>query len=156
MDLALPEAEIRRRFPLFPGVGEAVEVTVEAGQALYLPASWFHEVTSFGSGDNCMHAAVNYWFHPPDRLTRSGADGSGDHTVVQGRGSARDAQKTKGRKRKAKAVHVESCATDAEAEYKDNVGQFPYTTDFWPGVWNARVDRHAWPAHLKVPLSGCE
>jgi hypothetical protein len=32
---------------------------------LYLPAGWFHNVTSFGSGPG-GHAAFNYWFHPPD------------------------------------------------------------------------------------------
>lgn len=52
---------------------------VNAGDILYLPASWFHEVTSFGDhgkvdndndgnsrdhGDG--HLALNYWFHPPD------------------------------------------------------------------------------------------
>eukprot|EP00584_Thalassiosira_punctigera_P018653 CAMPEP_0172557264 /NCGR_PEP_ID=MMETSP1067-20121228/72347_1 /TAXON_ID=265564 ORGANISM="Thalassiosira punctigera, Strain Tpunct2005C2" /NCGR_SAMPLE_ID=MMETSP1067 /ASSEMBLY_ACC=CAM_ASM_000444 /LENGTH=426 /DNA_ID=CAMNT_0013346313 /DNA_START=58 /DNA_END=1334 /DNA_ORIENTATION=+ len=37
---------------------------VEAGSILYLPASWFHEVTSYGTGDG--HLAMNYWFHPPD------------------------------------------------------------------------------------------
>ncbi len=41
------------------------------GDILYIPASWFHEVTSLGDeegheihGDN--HLAFNYWFHPPD------------------------------------------------------------------------------------------
>ena len=38
--------------------------TVESGSLLFLPASWFHEVTSFGTSDG--HLAVNYWFHPPD------------------------------------------------------------------------------------------
>ncbi|KAL7531667.1 hypothetical protein ACHAXR_005051 [Thalassiosira sp. AJA248-18] len=37
---------------------------VEAGSILYLPASWFHEVTSYGTKDG--HLAMNYWFHPPD------------------------------------------------------------------------------------------
>mmetsp|Transcript_18325 Transcript_18325/g.38335 ORF Transcript_18325/g.38335 Transcript_18325/m.38335 type:complete len:491 (-) Transcript_18325:10-1482(-) len=37
---------------------------VEAGSILYLPASWFHEVTSYGTADG--HLALNYWFHPPD------------------------------------------------------------------------------------------
>lgn len=31
---------------------------------LYLPAGWFHEVSSFGSD----HMAFNYWLHPPDNL----------------------------------------------------------------------------------------
>ena len=32
---------------------------------LYLPAGWFHEVTSEGGGRE-GHCAFNYWFHPPD------------------------------------------------------------------------------------------
>ena len=34
---------------------------IEAGSILYLPASWFHEVRSYGTS-----IALNYWFHPPD------------------------------------------------------------------------------------------
>lgn len=34
---------------------------IESGSALYLPASWFHEVRSYGTS-----IALNYWFHPPD------------------------------------------------------------------------------------------
>jgi hypothetical protein len=40
---------------------------LEPGQMLYLPAGWFHEVTSFGSDDrDNFHIALNYWFSPPD------------------------------------------------------------------------------------------
>ena len=49
-------------------------VEIEAGQMLYLPAGWFHEVTSYSTtgdeGDflgDC-HMALNYWYHPPDAL----------------------------------------------------------------------------------------
>ncbi|KAF8072806.1 jmj4 [Scenedesmus sp. PABB004] len=48
VDLSLPPAELRRRFPRFPGLAAASEVVLRAGQMLYLPAGWFHEVTSFG------------------------------------------------------------------------------------------------------------
>jgi len=37
---------------------------------LYLPASWWHEVTS-SSPENSksnVHMAFNYWFYPPDGL----------------------------------------------------------------------------------------
>jgi oxalate decarboxylase/phosphoglucose isomerase-like protein (cupin superfamily) len=47
-----------------------MEVTVQAGEALYLPASWFHCVTSIPDVDNkgeSYHLAVNYWYHPPDQ-----------------------------------------------------------------------------------------
>ncbi|KAL7510345.1 hypothetical protein ACHAXN_012027 [Cyclotella atomus] len=39
---------------------------VNAGEMLYLPASWFHEVTSYGVEGSGCHLALNYWFHPPD------------------------------------------------------------------------------------------
>ncbi|CAI5733873.1 unnamed protein product [Hyaloperonospora brassicae] len=42
---------------------------LEAGEILYLPASWFHEVESFGSAQGNGHLALNYWFHPPDQLS---------------------------------------------------------------------------------------
>ena len=41
------------------------EFILEAGQMLYLPASYFHEVISL-SGDHNYHMALNYWFYPPD------------------------------------------------------------------------------------------
>jgi Cupin-like domain len=41
------------------------EVTITAGQMLYIPAGWFHEVRSTGGGSE-GHMALNYWFHPPD------------------------------------------------------------------------------------------
>ncbi|KAL1511069.1 hypothetical protein AB1Y20_005892 [Prymnesium parvum] len=49
-----------RRFPRLLRA-RCAEVTLEAGNMLYLPCGWFHEVTS--AGDHC---ALNYWFHPPD------------------------------------------------------------------------------------------
>jgi hypothetical protein len=41
---------------------------VNAGEMLYLPAGWFHEVTSFGGASSGGHFAFNYWMHPPDHL----------------------------------------------------------------------------------------
>ncbi|KAL7753142.1 hypothetical protein RI367_001595 [Sorochytrium milnesiophthora] len=57
----------------FPKLASATKVTffLEEGEMLYLPASWFHEVTSFAaatantSGDTKVHMALNYWMHPP-------------------------------------------------------------------------------------------
>ncbi|KAM5534131.1 hypothetical protein V8D89_012151 [Ganoderma adspersum] len=52
-------------------------VELSAGEMLYLPASWWHEVTSTSgsssSGDGVkggadIHMAFNYWFYPPDAL----------------------------------------------------------------------------------------
>ena len=53
--------ESPEQFPLFC---EAVSLTAElrAGDALYLPCGWWHEVTSWGHS----HLALNWWFAPPD------------------------------------------------------------------------------------------
>jgi hypothetical protein len=56
-------------------------VTLNPGEILFLPAGWFHEVTSLsadapGGGKEesvtgqdgkgmCGHMAFNFWFHPP-------------------------------------------------------------------------------------------
>lgn len=54
------------------GFSSAITCTVEAGQTLYLPAGWWHEVTSQGAGGSKdapgEHMALNHWFHPPDNL----------------------------------------------------------------------------------------
>eukprot|EP00903_Cladosiphon_okamuranus_P005482 g5466.t2 len=63
VDPSLPRAELAKRFPLFLEA-ECCTVEVKAGQMLFLPAGWFHEVSSVGSEDG--HMAFNYWFHPPD------------------------------------------------------------------------------------------
>ncbi len=68
------------KFPEFPGIDAALEVEIEAGQSLYLPAGWFHEVTSYsggggnsegGEGQPAFHLALNYWTHPPDVMDSS-------------------------------------------------------------------------------------
>lgn len=48
--------------------GKPYIVDLKAGDMLYLPTSWFHEVTSFADeeGSDNVHIALNYWFHPPD------------------------------------------------------------------------------------------
>lgn len=43
VDPSLPRAELAERFPLFLEA-ESCTVEVKAGQMLYLPAGWFHEV----------------------------------------------------------------------------------------------------------------
>jgi hypothetical protein len=47
VDLSLPPAKLSRRFPRFPGPTAALSVEVAAGECLYLPTGWFHEVTSY-------------------------------------------------------------------------------------------------------------
>jgi uncharacterized protein (DUF4415 family) len=61
-------ADVEALHAQFPRFREATPAFCElaAGEMLFLPASWFHEVESFGSGDG--HLALNYWFHPPDQL----------------------------------------------------------------------------------------
>lgn len=49
--------------------GEYITETLRAGEMLYLPASYFHEVISFNRetspGESSHHMAVNYWYYPP-------------------------------------------------------------------------------------------
>ncbi|KAI0692249.1 cupin-like domain-containing protein [Cerioporus squamosus] len=58
----------------FPGLRKATApyvVELSAGEMLYLPASWWHEVTSTSPDDATegdVHMAFNYWFYPPDAL----------------------------------------------------------------------------------------
>jgi hypothetical protein len=67
--LARADAQLRAEWPLFPGLSSATVARVESGDALFLPAGWFHEVTTYsgreGSGGSL---ALNYWFYPPDAL----------------------------------------------------------------------------------------
>ena len=86
VDTSMPLSSLRKEFPLFCSKqtqDQRREVWLEAGQMLYLPAGWFHEVTSDdgedggiergGGGGGKGHLAFNYWFHPPDQL-HEGAD----------------------------------------------------------------------------------
>jgi len=58
-----------KKFPNFKDAElHRMEVTVHAGQMLYLPAGWFHEVFSSNDGNASGHCAFNLWFHPPDNL----------------------------------------------------------------------------------------
>jgi uncharacterized RmlC-like cupin family protein len=54
-----------------------MKVRISAGEMLYIPAGWFHEVISENSVESSDllrakpegsrgHLAFNYWFHPPD------------------------------------------------------------------------------------------
>ncbi|KAK6877523.1 JmjC domain-containing protein 4 [Candida tropicalis] len=57
----------------FPGFLELNKIEIwldKPGQMLYLPAGWFHEVSSFGNekyDDQGVHIAINYWFIPPNK-----------------------------------------------------------------------------------------
>ncbi|OQR98591.1 hypothetical protein ACHHYP_08383 [Achlya hypogyna] len=62
-----PTSELEAEFPLFAHA-KAAHCELGVGDMLYLPASWFHEVTSFTAdgASNAGHLALNYWYHPPD------------------------------------------------------------------------------------------
>eukprot|EP01090_Pellita_catalonica_P023596 TRINITY_DN981_c0_g1_i1.p2 TRINITY_DN981_c0_g1~~TRINITY_DN981_c0_g1_i1.p2 ORF type:complete len:402 (+),score=77.14 TRINITY_DN981_c0_g1_i1:29-1207(+) len=80
-----------KEFPLLAKARKE-EVTLTAGSALYLPASWFHEVRSSG-----VHVAFNYWLKPPSHpLTSSFAQPYEDNYWE----SKSDNASTKGKKRK--------------------------------------------------------
>lgn len=40
------------------------DITLKAGESLFLPAGWFHEVKSCGSTVDGVHMAMNYWMAP--------------------------------------------------------------------------------------------
>ena len=73
--LALPattspvDSESSTRFDLSK-IPTPFVVDINPGEMLYLPASWWHEVTSSSTGNNKsnVHMAFNYWFYPPDGL----------------------------------------------------------------------------------------
>ena len=78
IDLSHSPSALHAQWPALAGAATTT-VTVHAGEMLYLPAGWFHEVTSLGeSGDGRAaaseseaggtHLAFNYWFHPPDTI----------------------------------------------------------------------------------------
>ncbi|GME94961.1 unnamed protein product [Ambrosiozyma monospora] len=54
----------------YPNLLKATSTSVhlKPRQLLYLPAGWFHEVTSYGNLKDHVHTAVNYWFAPPNKL----------------------------------------------------------------------------------------
>ncbi|GME68120.1 unnamed protein product [[Candida] boidinii] len=71
------EAYLEKYYPEFAKIKELkITVDVKPGQMLYLPAGWFHEVTSYGTSDKCeghsrAHIALNYWYNPPGRMDPS-------------------------------------------------------------------------------------
>jgi Cupin-like domain len=84
VDMRLSAEDRARKHPDFCPKHE-INVEVRAGEALYLPASWFHSVSSAAADAGCSevaktassaesvflhppyHLAVNYWYHPPDQ-----------------------------------------------------------------------------------------
>jgi hypothetical protein len=67
VDTASSREVLEQTFPLYlQSEAEGFTVTLQAGEMLYLPAGWFHEVKSLGTPSGGGHMAINYWFHPPD------------------------------------------------------------------------------------------
>ncbi|GMF20949.1 unnamed protein product [Phytophthora fragariaefolia] len=60
--------ELHTEFPKF-SEAKAAFCDLEVGDMLFLPASWFHEVESYGSAQGNGHLALNYWYQPPDQLS---------------------------------------------------------------------------------------
>ena len=59
--------DIESQYPLYASArSRALEIEINAGEMLYLPAGWWHDVYSF-DGEDSGHMAFNYWFHPPDQ-----------------------------------------------------------------------------------------
>ena len=65
---ALPADFSPSQFPALCRATAPYVVELSAGEMLYLPASWWHEVTSFSTGadKSDVHMAFNYWFYPPN------------------------------------------------------------------------------------------
>lgn len=59
-------------FPALKNTSAPYVVELNAGEMLYLPASWWHEVTSSsaGDGEDAVHMAFNYWFYPPNQFEK--------------------------------------------------------------------------------------
>lgn len=64
-----PQGASVKDFPNFKKATKPFVVELSAGEMLYLPASWWHEVTSSSAADgDAVHMAFNYWFYPPNKL----------------------------------------------------------------------------------------
>jgi hypothetical protein len=62
--------KLSEQYPDFKSCQECI-VDLDAGQCVYIPAGWFHFVTSSCESKN-PHLALNYWYHPPDQLDQFG------------------------------------------------------------------------------------
>jgi len=83
-----PDVSVSSIFPNLQKARQPYVVELSAGDMLYLPASWWHEVTSSSSSspseeegrkDDGVHMAFNYWFYPP---TTSDFDEPYEDTLV--------------------------------------------------------------------------
>lgn len=71
------------------GCPKPLVAELKPGEMLYLPASWWHEVTSQASRStdpqkgSDIHMALNWWYHPPDNIF-----GSAKRKKGKGKGGA--------------------------------------------------------------------
>ena len=57
---------IFNKFPKYRDIHKLKKrIVVNEGEMFYLPAGWFHNVTSISNKQLSSHFALNYWFHPP-------------------------------------------------------------------------------------------
>jgi hypothetical protein len=56
--------EVKNNFPLFSKT-KLCTFELKAGDCLFLPQGWFHEVESLGDDEGDIHMALNHWFWPP-------------------------------------------------------------------------------------------
>ncbi|GFR44988.1 hypothetical protein Agub_g6296, partial [Astrephomene gubernaculifera] len=127
-DPRVSDLQLAAAFPLFPGRSAAVEVVVEAGSMLYLPAGWFHEVTSYGTAGGTAAAA---------------AEGSDDVSIgtAAGGGSGNGS----GAKGPPGGGPVGHLAFNYWFHPPDNLDpsrrgfKSPYVSDFWPSFWRSRT-----------------
>lgn len=64
VDLARAEAEPAHAASAFPRLAQARcrEVVLHPGELLFLPAYWWHEVTTLDVPDGTLNVSVNFWF----------------------------------------------------------------------------------------------
>ena len=62
-NMLIDESQLYEKYPKMKST-KAAFCDLNVGEILYLPASWWHQVLSFGGLEG--HLAMNYWFHPPD------------------------------------------------------------------------------------------
>ena len=66
IDLKKTDEEIIAEFPAFEKVRHLrSRAILQAGDMLYLPCGWFHEVTSISDPELRSHLALSYWLYPP-------------------------------------------------------------------------------------------
>ena len=66
IDLSENMDDILKKYPKFENALKyKMVVTLNEGDMLYLPAGWFHEVTSKSNEKLKSHLALSYWMHVP-------------------------------------------------------------------------------------------